>query len=43
MAEQTGWEHLLEALKHLWEVLVDKGYAGWLVWAAEKILDLKLA
>jgi hypothetical protein len=43
MGEESGWEHLLRALKELWAALVEKGYAGWIIWAANKVFpDLDL-
>jgi hypothetical protein len=36
MSLASEWERLVEALKRLWMVLVEKGYAGWIVWAARQ-------
>ena len=35
--QESGWEHLLRALREFWDMLVEKGYAGWLVWFADRI------
>jgi len=36
------WENLKAALQRLWQVMVDKGYAGWLVWLL-RMAEEKLA